>query len=121
LLISIFTPCLQPGEELEGVLGVAVLEVVDALFDGLVQSGSFVIVEVVATGREHVIDGHQLDDLALGQIRGWVVEYEPAILDVGLERLHDDGSLAVVAVDGHAAVFVTPSPSADPGAVCGRG
>ena len=85
--ISIFTPLPQSSDELESIHGVAVLEVLDARFDGAVQGGPLFVIEVVAATSEHLINGHQLDDLAFGQVGG-LIEDEPAIVDMGPEGLH---------------------------------
>jgi len=44
----------------------ALVEFSLSLFQRRIQSGSFLIVEVVVAAGEHLIDGHQLDHFALG-------------------------------------------------------
>ena len=51
------------------------------------QSGSLFCVEAVATVREDIIDEHQLDDVAFGQISR-LIEDEAAVLNCRLDGLH---------------------------------
>jgi len=46
-------------------------------------------IEVVAASDEHVVDGNELHDLTLGQIRG-LVEDQPAVVNVRAKRRHSD-------------------------------
>jgi hypothetical protein len=51
------------------------------------QLGALLVVEVVAAAGEDLVERHELDDLALGQVGGFV-EHEASVVHVGLERLH---------------------------------
>jgi hypothetical protein len=90
LPISIFTACFQPGEEFEGILGVALLEVFDAFLDRTMERSPLVVIEVVAPTSENLVERHQLDDLPLRAV-GRLVEHEPAVLHVGFDGLHRRG------------------------------
>jgi hypothetical protein len=89
----------QLCEGLVGVDELAGFHLLDALSDRVVEPCSFFRVELV------VVHEIQLDLGTFGQVRG-LVQNETAVLHVGLERLHDHGSLAAVAIDGYAAVIV---------------
>ena len=53
--------------------------------DGRVQPLAILGVEVVPAVGEHLVEGDELDDLAVGQIGGFV-QQKPANSNVGLER-----------------------------------
>lgn len=77
----------QRGERLGSVNCLSGLHLTNALAEGLVEPLALLGVEVVATVRENIIDRHQLDDFALGEIGG-LVEDEASVLHMGSERLH---------------------------------
>jgi hypothetical protein len=87
LPISIFTPCPQPRENLEGILGVALLEILDPFVNRAVERGSLLVVEMVAPVRQHLVERHQLDLFAFGTIRG-LIQDEPSVPHACPDRLH---------------------------------
>ena len=76
LPISILTARSQPRDEVEGIHGVALLEVLEAFLDRAVESGSLLVVEIAASARQDFIERHQLDHVALGAV-GRLVEHRP--------------------------------------------
>src|SRR3990172_376354 len=69
------------GDELEAVHVIAALDVLDALFDRLKKAGALLGLEVV------VLDGHEFDLRALGQLGG-LVKHQSTAPDVCLECPH---------------------------------
>jgi hypothetical protein len=82
----------QLGHSQVGIDEVPSLHLLDPLTQSLVKLGPLVVVEVVPAVGEHVVERHQLDHLALGQVGG-LVEDETPVVDVGFEGLHRFGSL----------------------------
>jgi hypothetical protein len=78
---------LQLLEEFEGVHNLASLEVLDAFLDRTMQGHPFLIVQVVATASENVVDGNEHDLLTLRQVSR-LVENEPAFSDARLQWFH---------------------------------
>jgi hypothetical protein len=64
-----------------------------------VQSRPFLVVEIVTAKGEDLVERHELDDVALGQVGG-LVEHEPAVVDVSFERLHRFHSLVLLGLSG---------------------
>lgn len=63
------------------------LNVFEASLDGLVESLTLLVVKVVATRGQNIIEGDEFNDFTFGQVGG-LVEYETAVVDVSFERLH---------------------------------
>ncbi len=60
------------------------LHLLDAFTEGVVQPLPFFLVEVVTAAGEHLVEGHQIDDLAIGQI-GRLVDDDAPVLHVRFE------------------------------------
>ncbi len=75
------------GHGLGGIDGLACLQLADALTKRLMQPPSFLVIEVITTGRQHFIDGYKLEHFTLGQVGGFVEE-DAAVVDVGSKWLH---------------------------------
>ncbi len=82
----------QLGEGLGSVNGLAGLHLLDAFPQGGMKLGAVLVVEVVAPVGQHFVEGDQLNNLAFGEVRG-LIEHEPAVVDVGFERLHRSASV----------------------------
>jgi hypothetical protein len=52
-----------------------------------VQAFAFFFVQTITARRQNIVNGHQLDLLALGQVSRFV-ENQAALANVGSERLH---------------------------------
>ena len=66
----VFTACLQPSEEFKGILGVAVLEVLDSFLDRAMKRCSLLVVEVVAAAGQDFVERDELDLRAFGAAVG---------------------------------------------------
>ena len=70
------------------------VDVFEPPVDGRVQPLALLGVEVVRAVGEHLVEGNELDDLAVGQIGG-LVQQKPATSNVCLERPHGAAHLTV--------------------------
>ena len=75
------------GDRRVGVDELASLHLLDALSKGLVKLPPLFFVQIVPAPGQHLVNGNEIDNLALGQIGGRV-QNESAVVDLGLQGLH---------------------------------